>query len=57
VAEPNELNHGLLLGGSEEFELAGRAWMVEVFPAFAVAGLAKGAVRETGAKSGRRKRM
>jgi len=35
------------LRGCEKFEPAGRGWIVEVFVVLAVAGLAKGAVRET----------
>jgi len=36
--------------GCEKFEPAGREWIVEVLVALALTGLAKGAVRETGAR-------
>jgi len=66
VSAPYGLSNGLLLRkspwarsirGREEFELAGRERMFEVFAALAVAGLAKGAVRETGVKMNDGNRM
>jgi|GEM_PF-1990544 len=53
---PNERNNGLSLRespytrsirGCEKIEPVGREWIVEVFVALVLTGLAKGAVRET----------